>query len=99
MQRADARVVALTCMLTYPCVVSIVQALPFRCGLTFEDTTDHGRLDVVVRLDCDIPPKSYGSNVTIRVSSSHSRLCGQSNGHDFCLVATSHVGVALSEAS
>mmetsp|Transcript_1162 Transcript_1162/g.3964 ORF Transcript_1162/g.3964 Transcript_1162/m.3964 type:complete len:229 (+) Transcript_1162:40-726(+) len=44
------------------------QALPFRVSLSFEDTTDHGRLDVVVRLDCDIPPKSYGSNLLIRVA-------------------------------
>eukprot|EP00041_Stephanoeca_diplocostata_P004609 m.47741 g.47741 ORF g.47741 m.47741 type:complete len:447 (-) comp15235_c0_seq1:217-1557(-) len=43
------------------------QALPFRVALTFEDSSDHGRTDVVVRLDCDIPPKSFGSNILVRV--------------------------------
>lgn len=44
------------------------QALPFRVSVSSEDTSDHGRVDVVVRLDCDIPPKSYGSNLLIRVA-------------------------------
>lgn len=44
------------------------QALPFRVSITNEDTTDHGRVDIVVRLDCDIPAKSYGSNLMIRVA-------------------------------
>eukprot|EP00039_Didymoeca_costata_P001126 m.49951 g.49951 ORF g.49951 m.49951 type:complete len:448 (+) comp10641_c0_seq1:128-1471(+) len=42
-------------------------ALPFRVVLSFEDTRGYGSTDVIVRLDCDIPSKSHGSNITVRV--------------------------------
>ena len=45
----------------------ISNSLPFRINLTFEDSHGHGRTDIIIRLDCDIPNKSYGSNITVRI--------------------------------
>lgn len=45
----------------------IANALPFRINLTFEDSHGHGRTDIIVRLDCDIPSKSFGSNISVRI--------------------------------
>ena len=45
----------------------ISNSLPFRINLTFEDSHGHGRTDIIIRLDCDIPTKSYGSNITVRI--------------------------------
>jgi len=45
----------------------VAQALPFRVDLTWEESSGHGMIDLVVRLDCDIPTKSHGSNIIVRV--------------------------------
>jgi len=42
-------------------------ALPFRTVLSIEDAHGDSRVDVIIRLDCDIPAKSHGSNIAVRI--------------------------------
>ena len=43
------------------------QALPFRTVLSFEEGGGIGRIDVIVRLDCEFPSDSTGTTATVKV--------------------------------